>query len=238
MFVAPKKKQLQSLHYNNYFHFTLQSSLWKIPKTLSLRTCRSSSVNFSWFLVWNFCRTFVGNFAGFWDPLNKGSKTSGKISEHFSWQNSCLEKDILCQLRSADLLPSKQESRKRAPQTRCLQSMSVSTMRGRYWRRCGVNNEIPNWLFFWFCAEAGQLSPSLVVGFGGIQTVDAEFSYRVRIVDRATIEPHPCLPPPFWIFREHNAPKRKEWCIKKCPQRERFWPVLVSASGSILGLYY
>ena len=34
---------------------------------------------------WEFCGIFS-------DPQNKGSKIWGKISEHFSWENSCLEK--------------------------------------------------------------------------------------------------------------------------------------------------
>ena len=35
----------------------------------------------------------------------------------------------------------------------------------------------------WFSAVASQLRPSLVVGFGGIRTVDTEFPYRAPIVD-------------------------------------------------------
>ena len=35
-----------------------------------------------------------------------------------------------------------------------------------------------------FSAVASQLRPSLVVRFGGIQAIDAEFLYRVPIVNR------------------------------------------------------
>ena len=47
----------------------------------------------------------------------------------------------------------------------------------------------------WFSAVASQLRPSLVVGFGGIQTVDTEFPYRVPIVDRGTIAVPPFADP-------------------------------------------
>ena len=51
----------------------------------------------------------MGNLAGilrdFLDPQNKGSNISGEISEHLLRKNSCLEKNISCQLRSADVPP-------------------------------------------------------------------------------------------------------------------------------------
>ena len=57
-----------------------------------------------WFLIF-----FVGNLAGilwaFSDPQNKGSKILGRISEHFSRENSCLKTFFSCQLRSADMPP-------------------------------------------------------------------------------------------------------------------------------------
>ena len=37
--------------------------------------------------------------------------------------------------------------------------------------------------------------PSLVVGFGGIQAIDAESSYRVPIVNRGTIAAPLCAAP-------------------------------------------
>ena len=56
--------------------------------SFSLRSCRSSSVKFLWFFAGKFGKfsgKFGGNFPGFFsDPQNKGSKISGKISEHFS----------------------------------------------------------------------------------------------------------------------------------------------------------
>ena len=57
----------------------------------------------------NLAGNFAGIFAGFFfwggGPQNKGSKNSGEISEHFSWENSCLEKIISRQLRAADVPP-------------------------------------------------------------------------------------------------------------------------------------
>ena len=55
-----------------------------------LRSCRSSSVIFFWFLGGK----IGGNFAGFFGCANKGSKHSENISEHFLWTNSYLEKII------------------------------------------------------------------------------------------------------------------------------------------------
>ena len=49
---------------------------------------------------------FGGNFPGiFSDPQNKGSKISGKISEHFSYENSWLEQNLSCKIQSADVPP-------------------------------------------------------------------------------------------------------------------------------------
>ena len=50
---------------------------------------------FSWFLGGTFCGKFGGKFRGFFQThQNKGSKFSGEISEHFSWEISCLENKI------------------------------------------------------------------------------------------------------------------------------------------------
>ena len=57
-------------------------------------------------LVGEFFFFLGGNFGGnLSDPQNKGSKKSGEISEHFSSENSCLETNISCQLRSEDVPP-------------------------------------------------------------------------------------------------------------------------------------
>ena len=60
------------------------------------------------------------------------------------------------------------------------QLMSVSTMRGRYWSSVSAFS-------LWFSAVASPLRPSLVVGLRDMQAFDAEFLYRVPIVDRGTI---------------------------------------------------
>ena len=68
------------------------------PICFSLRPCRSLSVIFFLILGRDIWRDF------FW-PTNKGSKISGKILEHFSWEISCLEKNHSWKLRSAELPP-------------------------------------------------------------------------------------------------------------------------------------
>ena len=55
------------------------------------------------------------------------------------------------------------------------------------YRRCGVDTEIPYRLFSLILCSGESVEAELVVGFGGIQTVDTEFPYRVPIVDRGTI---------------------------------------------------
>ena len=57
---------------------------------------------FFWFLGRRFWGKVGGNFS---DPQKKGSKISGKISEHFAWENWCLEKNLSCKLRSASVPP-------------------------------------------------------------------------------------------------------------------------------------
>ena len=47
---------------------------------------------------WEFCGIFS-------DTQNKGWEISGKISEHFSWENSSLKNNLSCKLRSAELPP-------------------------------------------------------------------------------------------------------------------------------------
>ena len=41
-----------------------------------------------------------------------------------------------------------------------------------------------------FSTAVSQLRPSLVIGFGGIQAIDAEFPYWVPVVDRGEFSPH------------------------------------------------
>ena len=60
--------------------------------------------------------------------------------------------------------------------------MSVSTMAAGSILKFRVSV-----FLFVLCSVASQLRPNLVVDSGGIQTVDAEFLYRVPIVDRGTI---------------------------------------------------
>ena len=54
-------------------------------------------------------------------------------------------------------------------------------------RQCGVDTEIPYQLFSLILCRGESVEARSVVGFGGIQAVDAEFSYRVPIVDRGAI---------------------------------------------------
>ena len=49
---------------------------------------------FFYLLGREFDGNFGGTFADFFGPQNKGSKISGKNSEHFSRENSCLEKNL------------------------------------------------------------------------------------------------------------------------------------------------
>ena len=58
-----------------------------------------------WFWGGKVCRKFGGNLAGFFGPTKGRRKHFGTISEYFSWENSCLEKNISRQLRSADVPP-------------------------------------------------------------------------------------------------------------------------------------
>ena len=54
----------------------------------------------------NLVGNLEGIFRGFFsDPQNKGSNISGKISEHFSYENSWLEKNLSCKIHSADVPP-------------------------------------------------------------------------------------------------------------------------------------
>ena len=96
------------------------------------------------------------------------------------------------------------ESRKRGPQKRGPQSMSVSTMRGRYW------NSVSAFSLILCSGESVEAD---------IQTVDTEFPYRVPIVDRGMIAVPLFLPTPFPILRFHAQPppnrqqNNNGWCI-------------------------
>ena len=59
---------------------------------LTKKKLSSSSANFFGFGEGNLLGILAGILRIFPDPLNKGSKLSGKISEHFSWENSCASK--------------------------------------------------------------------------------------------------------------------------------------------------
>ena len=73
------------------------------------------------------------------------------------------------------------------------------------YRGCGVDTETVSAFLFDFFAVASQLRPSLVVGFGGIRAVDAEFPYRVPSSMGGRL-PNPCLPSPCLILRQKFQP--------------------------------
>ena len=58
------------------------------------------------------------------------------------------------------------------------------------YRRCGVDTEIPYRLFSLFSlilCSGESVEAEFTCWFGGIETVDTEFPYRVPIVDRGAI---------------------------------------------------